>query len=687
MSLNVSLDMTKTEYRGILKSLECGSKKVLVSAGVNSAIKNVNVCFDTCGDMSLCFHVGNNSFIGDNVTIVAGGTCLNKGTQIVVMNDCLIGSNSTLEAGIIVGNGAIVKPGAVVLFSVPDFAIVAGNPAKVIGYRYTEEQQTSLNLIRWWNWDSDKVAANKELLDVDVDAFIKKYVKEATNELLAIEPAMINPVEKSFEGEEKILLYVPDFDAEISTCSKVIDSFVKIFERTNHELCIYVRDDEKAEAVFENLNSIFAKYEDAECYVNIVQGCYEDERSLLGQVDGYIVGNNANSVSLVDMAKLFNIPVYFGMEEAKYAEDTFKEEKKENANTYFSPKASSDAQVDKLNKKVEALIDNSKKVASLYSSLNDQINQCVDAINRHSEVISQISTNQVAMNSTFENYAYELYAQMDKIKYPIVKNEYEAIEKILKHNVSVCRFGDGEFEIIRGIQRQKFQRADDKLAVRLREVLDSKRDDVMICIADNYGALEQYNYEAKYNIRAYMTAEVRASQYEILDMNRVYYDTYFTRPYVSYVDNNTDAPKKRFEHLKKIWEGKDLLIIEGEKTRMGIGNDLLDNAKSVVRILGPAVSAFDKYDEILETAKKYAKDRLVLIAMGMTATVLAYDLAVAGFRAIDIGHTDLEYEWMKAGKGKRVPVKGKYNNELKGGDIVEEVKNPIYESQVVARII
>ena len=73
--------------------------------------------------------------------------------------------------------------------------------------------------------------------------------------------------------------------------------------------------------------------------------------------------------------------------------------------------------------------------------------------------------------------------------------------------------------------------------------------------------------------------------------------------------------------------------------------------------------------------------------MGPTATVLAYDLACAGFQALDIGHIDLEYEWMLAGTGGKTLIKGKYNNEVAGGDIVEYIPDSNYEKQIVARLI
>ena len=119
------------------------------------------------------------------------------------------------------------------------------------------------------------------------------------------------------------------------------------------------------------------------------------------------------------------------------------------------------------------------------------------------------------------------------------------------------------------------------------------------------------------------------------------------------------------EKLKKIWDEKEILIIEGEFSRLGVGNDLFENAAGLSRLLCPAEDAFAKYDEILGAAKKYGKDKLILIALGPAATILSYDLARSGYWAIDIGHIDVEYMWMlcktqtnsKSKAGKRGSVK------------------------------
>lgn len=583
--------------------------------------------------------------------------------QIVIMNDCWIGEKVTILSGVTIGNGAVVAAESVVTKDVPAYAIVAGNPARVIGYRFDEKQIEDLKLIRWWNWLPDKVLKCSEELFGDIDLFIVGHIGEARNALAHITPVDIQPVEKQNKGEEKILLYIPDFEQDYPTYPQVIDAFVKSYSDTNTELLLYIKEDELLQDKLDLLDGIFAGYEAENCYVNLYIGNIEDERGLFGQVDAYITNRSIDNVIHMDMADLFGIPVISSVDIP-----------------IFDGKS--------IGKMVSVKKEDTQqlKLARAVKAHNTTIDNMQREMSQAFDAISQLSVNQYAMNCSVNNLKYELFDDMERPQYPIVESGDKAIELIINEGKSLSRFGDGEFAVIAGDDRQKFQRADAGLGARLKEVLTTKDDNVLVCVADTYGDLSKYNDDCRYNIRAYMTDKVRKEHYELLDMSRVYYDTYLTRPYASYLDNNTDAPKKRFANLRRIWEGRELLIIEGEKTRMGVGNDLFDNAKDIKRILGPAVDAFDRYDDILAKALEQDKSRLVLIAMGATATVLAYDLSKAGFQALDIGHIDIEYEWMLAGKGRKTEVKNKYNNEVAGGDVVDDINDPVYESQIVARI-
>ena len=288
------------------------------------------------------------------------------------------------------------------------------------------------------------------------------------------------------------------------------------------------------------------------------------------------------------------------------------------------------------------------------------------------------------------NIHYELYADTYKSngEAPVILDAQAAVERIVNEKKSLARFGDGEFEVIAGRKRPIFQTPDKSLSKRLNMVLKSNDERLLIAIADNYGKLDKYTDEAAIEIRRYLTPEVRAEHMKLLNLDRIYYDAYISRPYILY--RNKSNASKRFENIRRIWNNRKLLVVEGEHTRNGVGNDLLSNAESVIRVIVPDKDAYSKYDAILKETLKYASDRLVLLSIGPTATVLAYDLVISRVQAIDIGQIDNEYEWYLMRTTKRCHIPGKTVSELQLNDSlngsIDDQEMQKYFTEIVARI-
>ena len=75
----------------------------------------------------------------------------------VVGNDVWIGYDALVMPGVKIGNGAIVAARAVVVKDVPAYAVVGGNPAKILKSRFPPETVAALERIAWWNWPVEKV--------------------------------------------------------------------------------------------------------------------------------------------------------------------------------------------------------------------------------------------------------------------------------------------------------------------------------------------------------------------------------------------------------------------------------------------------------------------------------------------------------------------------------------------------
>jgi len=79
--------------------------------------------------------------------------------DVLIGNDVWIGQFATILSGVTIGNGAVIGVSAVVTKNVPAYAIVAGNPAKIIRMRFSENEIAQLEQIAWWDWPDGKIEA------------------------------------------------------------------------------------------------------------------------------------------------------------------------------------------------------------------------------------------------------------------------------------------------------------------------------------------------------------------------------------------------------------------------------------------------------------------------------------------------------------------------------------------------
>lgn len=264
-----------------------------------------------------------------------------------------------------------------------------------------------------------------------------------------------------------------------------------------------------------------------------------------------------------------------------------------------------------------------------------------------------------------------------------ILNREETVKYIIEHHVSISRFGDGEFKLMQEIDTG-FQRANPRICELLKDALNSKDSRHISCIPHVWKELHLLKYNAFEYLSSYLLRNWSLIK-KLLDTDQLYLDACCTRFFIDY--RSPKYAKRIIPQLKKIWEGQSVCIIEGEYSRLGVGNDLFTNAESISRIICPSTNAFDKYDEIIRSVQNNEKFDLYLIALGMTATCLAYDLAKLGYWAIDIGHIDVEYCWYKMGAKTKVPIPGKYVAESNNSLVNESVNLDKYNKQIIASVL
>jgi acetyltransferase-like isoleucine patch superfamily enzyme len=94
--------------------------------------------------------------------------------DVIIGHDVWLGSQSLILSGVTIGHGAVVAARAVVTKDVPPYAIVGGNPAKLIRYRFDETTIKRLLVCAWWNLPREQIVSLIPLLQsADIEAFLR----------------------------------------------------------------------------------------------------------------------------------------------------------------------------------------------------------------------------------------------------------------------------------------------------------------------------------------------------------------------------------------------------------------------------------------------------------------------------------------------------------------------------------
>lgn len=261
-----------------------------------------------------------------------------------------------------------------------------------------------------------------------------------------------------------------------------------------------------------------------------------------------------------------------------------------------------------------------------------------------SKDLSLYLINKDNVHHYLDNIKFEIQEDLLNTKKPIIADPIRTIEKIINEKVSISRFGDGEFELLLN-KSIPFQESSLELSKRLEEIITTRNENIIIGIPYFYwNSLRKYNNRVKNFIRGEVSI-VRKTYESKIDFSKQYYSTEFTQLYMAYGDNvNMDD---YFNNLRKIWQNLDIAIIQGEGIFLDFEFNIFDNAKTIEYMYAPSTNAFFEYDKIYKKACSLSKDKLILIVLGPTATVLSYDLANNGYWALDMGHTAKDFDYYK----------------------------------------
>lgn len=237
------------------------------------------------------------------------------------------------------------------------------------------------------------------------------------------------------------------------------------------------------------------------------------------------------------------------------------------------------------------------------------------------------------------DWIYYLILLIQKKISPInVLSEEETIKR-LQNGCSISRFGDGEIEMILKKRDIHFQKYSDDLRSQLINVLNNNSDMLLIGMPPFVG-----NHKGKYYLKEtfwwsrYLIFFNRRRDFiKYLSEDTLYGNAIFNR-FFRFRKVSNENLYSRLNEIIKIWNNKNVLVVEGENTKLGLGTELLNTSKSISRVLIPNKDCFEKIEDI----KEYVLNNnniydIVLLVAGPAASVLSYELCKNGVQSIDLG--------------------------------------------------
>lgn len=324
--------------------------------------------------------------------------------------------------------------------------------------------------------------------------------------------------------------------------------------------------------------------------------------------------------------------------------------------------------MEELNKPIFSFYATHKGKVPQYLFLRKEIEKLEDAIRLFSEIGAERFSQAFKQEELFDI---------------TVMSIDETLDELIATDKSLVRFGDGEFSLINGnsIAYQEYQ---EDLAQEMREILINadKEDNVLVCLPEIFEIFKG-NFLQNNDSENFWKNELdyHGRFFQEICQAKKYGSTWISRCYIDNKDKSQATTQ--FEKIKALFADEDILIVEGATTRAGVGNDLFNNVRSIKRIICPSHHAFSKVDVIQQAILDHAEGRLILLMLGPTAKILAYRLSRLGYRALDLGHIDSEYEWMQMGAETKVQLKHKHTAEFNFDQGIEFIEDENYNNQIV----
>ncbi|MMZ48054.1 Streptogramin A acetyltransferase [compost metagenome] len=215
-----------------------------------------------------------------------------------------IGNSVTILSGVRIGNGAVIGAGTVVTKDVPAYAVVAGNPMRIVKYRFDIAQINKLQKIKWWNWNREEIEKNKGWFAEKIEKFTHHFEKSYDEIIESI----------TMKKKSKSILFIADFDEKYSIWEKVLTEYISHFSSEDDvTLLLRIETSERFDFNINAVQNIISKKINLPDILIINDILYE-EKSLFEEVDYFITSRVPKTIQYVDFADEFNVKILSGVD-------------------------------------------------------------------------------------------------------------------------------------------------------------------------------------------------------------------------------------------------------------------------------------------------------------------------------------------------------------------------------------
>lgn len=303
-------------------------KEMYIDSGVEFSANKDNLLWHN-------LQIGNHCSVGNNLNILMGKnheiTMISSGTvnlmdgidkgkmntkfcqkgQIIIQNDVWIGDDVTIMPNVIIRNGACVAKNSHVVSDVPPYAIVGGNPAKVIGYRFAPEHIEKLQKMQWWYWDTDEIVKNSAyFMQDDIELFLETF---STNMLF-------EKYRKKCDFNKRTFFCVADLRGQYPSYPLIIEQFLdKYYGFEQASLVLFV-ENKLVISESDRFKKLYELCEDLKnesgiaCDITLFNGNKEDAVNLFESSTDYITTRVENTVFYTCLADVLGINIISGVD-------------------------------------------------------------------------------------------------------------------------------------------------------------------------------------------------------------------------------------------------------------------------------------------------------------------------------------------------------------------------------------